>query len=91
MTDQQPDGLIPAWCRIVAQAWEDEEFKQRVLTRPGEVLREFGVEGAPGVCFRVVENGPAEMFLVLPQPPAVIDSVAGAGNVTVDQYYAACI
>ena len=87
----QPGGLVPAWCEIVAQAWDDEEFKQRVKERPGEVLREFGIEGPPGVRFRVVENVPDEMFLVLPARPADVARVAGAGNETVNQYNAACI
>ncbi len=91
MTDQSAAGLIPAWCEIVARAWTDDAFRERVKARPGEVLREYNVEDPPGVSFRVVENGPAEMFLVLPVPPQEVDRVAGAGNVTVDQYYAACI
>jgi hypothetical protein len=91
---EQPDhdgGLLGAWLDIVARAWGDEEFKQRLKERPGEVLREYNVVGAPGVRFRVVENEADELVLVLPAPPAVIERVAGAGNVTVDQYYAACI
>lgn len=30
------------WLRAIAKAWQDEAYKQRLLTRPEEALREVG-------------------------------------------------
>ncbi len=49
--------------RIVARAWTDPEFKQRLLADPGEVLSEFDVlSSAPLV---VVENTPTDHNVVV--------------------------
>jgi Nitrile hydratase, alpha chain len=59
--------------RIVAKAWEDEAFKQKLMASPAAVLQEYGIEVLPGVDVKVVEGrgepevGPS--MIVLPLPP----------------------
>ena len=38
-----------AYSRIVANAWSDDAFKQRLLTEPAAVLRENGIELLAGM------------------------------------------
>ena len=47
------------WARVVARAWDDDGFRQRLLAEPEAVLREAGIALPPGVPVRVVEDDAA--------------------------------
>jgi hypothetical protein len=55
--------------QVVAKAWADEAFKQRLVAEPATVLREQGIEVPAGMEVRVVENTADRAYLVLPKPP----------------------
>jgi hypothetical protein len=57
------------WSQIVARAWADEVFKQRLMTDPRAVLREHGLELAPETEVRVVEDTETVHHFVLPPNP----------------------
>ena len=57
------------WAKIVAKAWADEDFKQRLIDEPGSVLVEEGMEVPEGVELRVVEATEKQSWLVLPPKP----------------------
>ena len=42
------------WSQIVARAWCDDAFMQRLLSDPRAVLAEHGLEGLPGMEVEVV-------------------------------------
>src|SRR6476659_7005937 len=52
MIAQLSEELV--WSRIVARAWCDEEFMQRLLWDPRAVLAEYDLEGPPGMEVEVV-------------------------------------
>jgi hypothetical protein len=52
--------------RIMARAWADEDFKQRLLAEPAAVLHEYGLEAPPGRSVKIVENTDQAVHLVLP-------------------------
>ena len=52
--------------QVMAKAWEDEAFKQRLVENPRAVLQEQGLPLAAGKSVRVVENTPDTVYLVLP-------------------------
>jgi len=54
---------------VVAKAWQDEAFKQRLLNDPHGVLQEHGLQVPAGRQVRVVENTDQVFHLVLPQRP----------------------
>ncbi len=58
------------WGKIVARAWADAEFKERLLADPQVVLREHGIETAPGIEFKIMEGEPGVQHLVLPPKPS---------------------
>ena len=58
------------WSQLVAQAWADDKFKQRLLAEPVEVLKEHGMEVPAGLEVRVVENTDKVANLLLPPKPA---------------------
>ena len=71
--------------QVVAKAWQDEAFKQRLLNDPHGVLLEHGVQVPAGAQVRVVENTDEAHHLVLPQPPRdlsieQLDAIAGGGG-----------
>ena len=57
------------WSQIVARAWADPAFKRRLLSDPGAVLREHGVELEPGIEVKVIENTGRVRHLILPESP----------------------
>lgn len=67
-----------AWRGIIAQAWNDEGFKSRLMDDPGSVLRGAGVAVPEGVHFVVVENEPNRVHLVLPAKPTGDVSISAA-------------
>jgi hypothetical protein len=54
---------------VVARAWRDAAFKQRLLAEPAAALREAGVQVPEGLQVRVVENAPGLVHLILPARP----------------------
>lgn len=67
-----------AWRGIVANAWSDDQFKNRLIDDPSSVLKSAGVAVPEGVHFVVVENEPNRVHLVLPAKPSGDVSVSEA-------------
>jgi len=56
--------------KVVAKAWTDEGYKQRLLSDPATVLKEEGIAVPEGVQIKVVENSDKVFHFVLPPQPA---------------------
>lgn len=54
------------WTRIVAKAWADEDYKQRLLDNPAEVLRDEGLDVADDITITVVPETEKPTWLALP-------------------------
>lgn len=57
------------WAKIVAKAWADEDYKQRLLDDPAAVLRAEGMTLPEGVEINVVEATAKKAWFVLPMQP----------------------
>jgi hypothetical protein len=57
------------WAKIVATAWADEDYKQRLLEDPASVLTEEGMEVPEGIELNVVEASEKQLYMVLPPRP----------------------
>ena len=57
------------WARIVAKAWADEDYKQRLMSNPAAVLLEEGMEMPEGVELKIVEATDKLAWMVLPPKP----------------------
>src|SRR6478752_450691 len=87
---QQPEAL-KQWGQLVARAWSDEAFKQRLLSDPRTVLADAGAQIPPNITVQVHEATPTHLHLVLPPPPlgreqdemtdTDLDNVAGGANI----------
>ncbi|HLO48405.1 MAG TPA: NHLP leader peptide family RiPP precursor [Kamptonema sp.] len=56
--------------KLIAKAWEDESFKQELLSNPTAVVaREMGLDNIPGITIQIVEETPTTYYLVLPPKP----------------------
>jgi len=62
-----------AYGRIIAKAWTDEGFKQRLLSEPTIVLQEHGIEFPEGVEFRMLESTSSLIYLIVPPRPGPED------------------
>src|SRR5438874_2249526 len=58
------------WGQLVARAWTDPAYKQRLLADPAAGLAEQGLTVPAGVAVQVHETTPAVVHLVLPPPPS---------------------
>jgi len=59
-----------AYGKVVAKAWADANFKEKLLADPKTVLEENGVPIPEDVEYRVVENTDKIVHLILPPGPA---------------------
>ena len=57
------------YAKVIAQAWSDEAFKQRLKDDPHAALAEHGIDVPPGQRITVVENTADAVHLVLPAAP----------------------
>ena len=57
------------WGQIVAQAWADDAFKERLLAEPKAVLQEHGILVPAGSGVRVLEPPEQAVYFVLPPTP----------------------
>lgn len=57
------------WAKIVAKAWADEDYKQRLMADPAAVLKDEGIELPDGVKIKCVEATKTQAWLVLPPMP----------------------
>lgn len=74
------EAWAKGWPKVVARAWIDEAFRQRLLADPNQVAAELGLPLLYGVKLKVVEGaaeGTAEstidvptMVISLPKAPA---------------------
>jgi hypothetical protein len=55
--------------KVIAQAWSDEDYKQRLVDDPAGALAEAGAGVPEGVQLRVVEDTDTLKHLVLPTAP----------------------
>ncbi|MFC1579770.1 NHLP leader peptide family RiPP precursor [Thermodesulfobacteriota bacterium] len=57
------------WAKVVAKAWADEDYKQRLMADPVSLLAEEGIEVPEGVQLKVVEATDKQAWMVLPPKP----------------------
>jgi hypothetical protein len=81
------EALQKIYGNIVAKAWADDAFKQRLIADPLTVLKENGVNVPEGVQFNVIESTSESIPIILPpNPPAEetgaesLDQRLAAGN-----------
>jgi hypothetical protein len=67
MSDQKEQQK--QWAKIVAKAWADEDYKQRLMEDPAAVLSEEGMPVPEGVDIKVVEATDKQAWMVLPPKP----------------------
>jgi hypothetical protein len=68
---------MAAYARVIARAWNDPEFKERLLTDPCTAFAAMGAH-VPRVVVKAVENTDKLTHLMLPARPAEIEPSRGA-------------
>ncbi|MET0712929.1 MAG: NHLP leader peptide family RiPP precursor [Jiangellaceae bacterium] len=58
------------YSKVIAKAWADDAYKQRLSDDPSGVLADAGITVPAGVEVRVVEDTPTVVHLVVPAAPA---------------------
>jgi hypothetical protein len=55
------------WAEIVAKAWKDEKFKEKLLSNPEEVFKKYGYILPKHTSIQVLEDTDNKHYLILPQ------------------------
>ncbi len=58
------------YAKIVAHAWKDARFKEKLLKNPKEALKEMGIEMPANFDVRVIEEKSNSSTFILPKAPA---------------------
>jgi len=66
---QSGDERKKAWAKVVAKAWADDGFKEKLIKDPIPILKENGVEFPAGAKLNVIEAEGGEVYLVIPPKP----------------------
>ena len=74
------------WMKVVAKAWSDQAFKERLQAEPRAVLKEFGIVVPEDLTVKVLEDTPKEVRLILPEQPvelseAELDQLAAGAQI----------
>jgi hypothetical protein len=67
---ESPQDRRMQYQQIVAKAWANEVYRQRLLRDPAGALRSEGVSVPEGVEVKVLEDTPKLVHFVLPVKPA---------------------
>jgi hypothetical protein len=59
-----------AYAKIVAHAWKDARFKEKLLKNPKEALKEIGMDVPANLEVRVIEEKAGSTTFILPKTPA---------------------
>ena len=78
------------WAKVVAKAWADEDYKQRLIDNPGSVLAEEGMEVPAGVELKVVEASENQSWLVLPPKPSDGNFEEGTERLAAGSWFCLC-
>ncbi len=66
---------------LIEKAWEDEAFRQELVTNPEAVYaKETGQELPEGFHIEIIEETPGTIKLVLPRNPAPTDAEGGLSD-----------
>ena len=71
------------YAKLIAKAWSNESFKEKLLSDPRAVLEAEGIGVPPGVVVKVLEQTEKVAYLVIPKLPK------GASLQVVEERYAA--
>ncbi|MEQ9367543.1 MAG: NHLP leader peptide family RiPP precursor [Coleofasciculus chthonoplastes F3-SA18-01] len=70
MTEPTPKNRQDLAAAIIAQAWENERFRQELLSHPKDAIAKLlGINLAENLDIRVVQETPQNLYLVLPVKP----------------------
>lgn len=80
--------------KLITRAWQDEAFKQELLTQPNVALAKEGINIPSNVEVRVFEENSSTLYVIIPMNPAAaselseaeLESVAGGGTAKPDWY-----
>jgi hypothetical protein len=96
MTTQHSEEMV--WSQIVAKSWCDDDFMNRLLTEPRDVLAEHDLQVDPGMDVEIVQgdvlkvNGTATVrrFVMPPKPEYELADDELVGDIWAYCYSAAC-
>lgn len=86
----EQNDQVKIWAKIVARAWADAGFKQRLLDDPGSIMAEEGMPVPDGMEIKVVEATEKQAWLVLPPKPEDGEIETGEERLAATLSYMSC-
>lgn len=70
MSENQPnEEQRKKYAEVIAKAWSDESFKQKLIQNPKEALKEMGIDIPANMPIKVCDSSDGTFYLVLPKKP----------------------
>ncbi len=97
MSREQYEERVKAYGRVVAKAWDDEAFKQRLLADPKAALQAEGLTFPEGAEVHAVETHDRLFYFPIPPKPAGLSTeelsgmAGGAGGYDTYMSYSTCV
>ncbi len=63
-------GKDKEWAKVIAQAWADEDFKNKLFSDPTAVLKDNGIDVPEGLKVKLVEDKENEVTIPFPARPS---------------------
>ncbi|MBS0650973.1 MAG: NHLP leader peptide family RiPP precursor [Verrucomicrobia bacterium] len=68
-TKEMHEAFHKAWSKMIAKAWNDPAFKEKLMKTPLAVFKEEGIQIPEGIQFKVDENTHKVIHLTIPEKP----------------------
>src|SRR5690554_5709356 len=63
------DQMQKMYAQVIAKAWADDAFKERLIAEPHAALKEMGITVPDGYTVRAMENTSSDFHIVIPPKP----------------------
>ncbi|MBS0650972.1 MAG: NHLP leader peptide family RiPP precursor [Verrucomicrobia bacterium] len=66
---ENQEAFHKAWSKMIAKAWTDPAYKEKLLKNPLALFKEEGIQVPEGIQLKIEENTDKIVHLSLPQKP----------------------
>lgn len=70
MVSKKEEEFAKKWAKVVAKAWSDPAFKEKLMKNPQQILKEYDIAVPAGKRIVIQEESNDTLQLFLPKKPA---------------------
>ena len=70
MVSKKEEDFHKKWAKVIAKAWSDPIFKEKLLKNPQQILKEFDIIAPACAQIKIIEESDGVFQLILPKKPS---------------------